>query len=379
MIRETLTMIPGPTPVHDAILDALGRPTVSHQDPAFVADFRRCLERTGEVVRGPSARPFVVGGAGTLAMEMALVNLLGPGDRLLVVTQGYFGDRFRQVADAFGIAHDALDCPWGQAVPPERVREALADGGHAALAMTHVDTSTGVAAPVEEYAAIAREHGALAILDGVCATAGMDERFDAWGLDALLTGAQKALGAPPGVAVLVVSDRALARREALERVPAYYADLKRWMPVMENPALYFSTPPVNEIRALDAALGLVLEEGLDARFDRHRRVARAVRAGLGALGLELFTAEGCRADTLSVPLYPDGVVDADFRAAAAARGVVFAGALGPVAGKAFRIGHMGNVGPEEVARALDAIEGALADCGHGEARGRALAAAAEHF
>lgn len=376
MIRETLTMIPGPTPVHPEILDELRRPTVSHQDPGFVADFRQCLERLKSLTMAEKAHPFVVGGAGTLAMEMALVNLLGPGDRLLVVSHGYFGNRYAEIATAFGIDHEVLDCDWGQCVPVERLETKLAEGGFAALAMTHVDTSTGVAAPVEEYAKRARTHGALTILDGVCATAGMEERFDDWKLDALLTGAQKALGTPPGVGILMVSDQGMEKRRSLPTIPAFYADLLRWEPIMSNPALYYSTPPVNLIRALNVAAGLILDEGLQARFDRHRRLARGMRAGLEAIGMPLFTDPGCRAETLSLPTYPQGVDDAAFRGGMAERGVIVAGALGPVAGKAFRVGHMGNIGSEEVVRTLDAIERTAASLTGGTASGKAVSAAA---
>lgn len=376
MIRTTLTMIPGPTPVHADILTELARPTLSHQDPRFTAAYRSCLERLKQVVRGEASTCLVVGGAGTLAMEMALVNALGAGDRLLVVSHGFFGDRYAQMAEAFGIEHDLLDCEWGGRVPTDALREKLTSGDFAALAFTHVDTSSGVCAPVSEWSALAREHGALVILDGVCATAGVDERFDEWGVDFLLTGAQKALGAPPGVGILFVSERGLARRTELGSVRAYYADIERWLPVMDNPALYFSTPPVNEIRALDVAAGLVLDEGLDARFARHERLAAAARAGFAAMGLELFTEAGCRADTLSVVLHPAGLDDEAFRGAMAERGVVVAGALGPVKGRACRVGHMGNIGPGEIARMLDAYEASLRACGRSIEPGAALAAAA---
>jgi aspartate aminotransferase-like enzyme len=202
---------------------------------------------------------------------------------------------------------------------------------------------------------VLRGRNELLIVDGVCATGGMEERFDEWGMDVLVTGAQKALGAPPGVALLLASERALEKRRSLGAVPAYYADLARWGPVMENPALYFSTPPVNQVVALLEATRTVLAEGLHERFERHARTARAMRERLVSLGLELFAAPDCRADTLSVLLYPPGVDDAAFHSAVARRKVVVAGGLGPLAGRAFRVGHMGNIGPAEVERTLVAI------------------------
>jgi len=171
----------------------------------------------------------------------------------------------------------------------------------------------------------------------------------------------------------------MARRKARASVPAYYADVLRWLPVMEDPGKYFSTPCVNEIVALAEALRILHAEGLEVRFARHARIARSVRAGLEALDLELFTDAGARADTLSVVLLPEGVPDSDFRREVAARGVVVAGGLGPIAGRAFRLGHMGNIGPAEVATTLTAIEGALAALGRPVEPGAALAAAAAHL
>jgi aspartate aminotransferase-like enzyme len=377
MIDETLIMIPGPTPVHDTILAELGRPTPSHLAPSFVERFAGCLEDLKRIGRADAAHPFVVGGAGTLGMEMALVNLLAPGEELLVLSQGYFGDRFEEVAASFGIACDVVRAEWGTTVAPEELARRIAARRYAAVAMTHVDTSTGAAVPVSDYCELLRDRDELVILDGVCATGGMDERFDEWGLDVLLTGAQKALGAPPGVAILLVSERAMARRRARESCPAYYADLLRWQPVMEDPRRYFSTPAVNEIAALAVATRLVLDEGLERRFARHGRIARAVRAGVGALGFELFTSRPDLADTLSVLRYPRGLDDGSFRAAMASEGVVIAGALGPIAGQACRIGHMGNIDSGEVCRLLRAMEHASRDSGLKVETGASLSAAGE--
>jgi aspartate aminotransferase-like enzyme len=363
MSDDVLTMIPGPTPVRQTILDALARPTTSHQAPSFVQAFRESLERLKAIVMTDSGHPFVVSGAGTLAMEMALVNLVAPDERLLIVSQGFFGDRWAQLAEAFDIPHRVLRAKWGQCVPTEKVQRELEHERYAALAMTHVDTSTGTAAPVEQYCRALAGGETLLLLDGVCATGGMEQRFDDWGLDLVLTGMQKALGAPPGLAILVASERAMARRRAIDRVPAYYADLLRWEPIMEDPVRYFSTPPVNEVLALHEATRIVIDEGLQPRFRRHARIASAMRCGFERLGLSLFTAEDCRADTLSVVSYPSGVEDVSFRSNVAARGVVVAGALGSIAGKAFRVGHMGNIGAPEVGRSLGALGQALNEAG----------------
>jgi aspartate aminotransferase-like enzyme len=272
-----------------------------------------------------------------------------------------------------------LQSEWGHAVSPRDVTKKLATGTYAAVTITHVDTSTGTAAPVAAYCELLKGRDELVILDGVCATGGIDEPFDRWGVDVLLTAPQKAIGAPPGLALCLFSERALKSRRALPSVPAYYADVLRWLPVMEDPARYFATPCVNEIVALAEALFILHEEGLPARFARHARIAGAFRAGLGALGLEVFTAPDCRADTLSVVVLPAGVDDAAFRKGTAARGVVVAGCLGPLSGKAFRVGHMGNIGLPEIVATLEAIEGSLRELGAASAPGAGASAAVAAF
>jgi len=379
MIDETLTMIPGPTPVHPRILAALSRPTVSHVAPVFVESFRKALADFRGLCQSQAGQPFLVSGGGTLSMEIALVNLVAPGESVLVVSQGYFGDRFGDLATAFGIRADVLRSEWGRAVPPEEVAKRLESNAYAAVTVTHADTSTGTAAPVEAYAGLLRGRKELFLLDGVCATGGLDEPFDRWGVDVLLTAAQKAIGAPPGLALCLFSPRAMERRRARASVPAYYADVLRWLPIMEDPSRYFATPCVNEVVALAEALRMIHEEGLANRFARHARIGRAVRAGLTALGLEFVTAPDCRADTLSVVRYPAGVDDAAFRKEMASRRVVVAGSLGPLAGKAFRMGHMGNIGPGEVATALTAVEESLRALGARVEAGAAVAAASRHL
>ncbi len=379
MIDETLTMIPGPTPVHPRILAALARPTVSHVAPAFVETFKRALADFRALGQSATARPVVVSGGGTLSMEIALVNTVAPGEKILVVSQGYFGDRYADLAAAFGIHADALRSEWGQAVAPAAVAGKLAKEKYAAVTVTHVDTSTGTAAPVAEYARLLKGRDEIFILDGVCATGGVDEPFDAWGVDVLLTAAQKAIGAPPGLALCLFSERAIGRRTGRTSLPAYYADLLRWLPIMEDPGRYFATPCVNEVVAFAEALRILHEEGLPARFERHRRIGRAVRAGLEALGLTLVTDPGCRADTLSVVFHAKGVEDLPFRKEMASRGIVVAGCLGPLAGKAFRMGHMGNIGSGEVTRALQAVEDSLRALGAPVSPGAAVTAAAKHL
>ncbi|MEW6546174.1 MAG: alanine--glyoxylate aminotransferase family protein [Bacillota bacterium] len=353
---RTLVLIPGPTPVVDEILEGLARPVLAHTDPRFVEVFRCVIARVRQLMGAREA--FVVAGTGTLAMEMALVNTVAPGERVLVVSHGYFGDRFVPLAQAFGIEVDVLRAEWGKRVPVEEIRAQLGRRRYRAVTVTHVDTSTGVAADIAAVGPVIREAGALFILDGVCATGGIDEDMETYGIDVVLTGSQKALGVPPGLALVGFGPRALEVRAALVRVPAYYCDIANWRPVMEEPSRYFATPAVNMVVAMDVALDIVFREGPSRRYQRHLAYGRGMRAAMRVLGFEPLAAEEEAAPTTTTVRYPDGLDDATFRNLMAARGVTVAGALGSLAGKAFRVGHMGNVTVAELEQAVQA----MADC-----------------
>lgn len=355
-------MIPGPTPLSGNVMSALAEPVRGHQSAENAASIHRIRDVLRTLVGSRSAAVHVFGGAGTLAMEAALVNHAAAGDRVVVVSHGYFGDRFVEIAEAFGMRPDRVAAEWGRAVEPAELRDAVRGGAPPAIvAMTHVDTSTGVLAGCEGLARAVREAApdAVVVVDGVCATGGVEEAMDAWDADVVLTGAQKALSVPPGLAILAVSEHARLRREALGRIAAYYADLRRWERSMDDPTVYFSTHATSLLRALDASLEDIAAEGLPARFDRHRRVAAALREGMGELGFVPLTQPELLAPTLSVLAVPDGVDPARLRAGMAARGVVVAGCLGPWASRGIRVGHMGTVGEAEVQRTVSAAAAAL--------------------
>jgi len=364
MAQEKLLLIPGPSPVVPRILDALALPTVSHVSPDMGHDLKEACENLKKIVGCESGEPFIVSGAGTLSMEMAVLNTAGPGDRILVLSQGYFGRRMADICRAFGLEHDVLECEWGRAVTPGELETRLKGKNFNVVVCTHVDTATGACAPVEEYCRALDKTGALFIVDGVCATGGIPERMDAWGIDVVLTAAQKCLGTPPGLAILVLSELAMEKRRGMSSVPAYYSDLLRWLPIMHDPSKYFSTPCVNEVRAFAEATRIVLEEGIEDRFERHDLHAEAIRAGLAALGFTFFTDPSFLASTLSVVRYPDGVDDKAFRSALSGNGVVVAGGLAQTAGQVFRMGHMGNLTSAQVRLAVEAVEKTLTGLGH---------------
>jgi aspartate aminotransferase-like enzyme len=363
MSQEKLLLIPGPSPVVPRILDVLAKPTVSHVGPDMVHDFKEACENLKKIVFCANGQPFIISGAGTLSMEMAILNTAGPGDRVLVLSQGYFGQRMAQICQAFGLEHDVLENEWGKAVTSRELEQRLRAKNYNVVVCTHVDTSTGACAPVEEYSQVLEKTGSLFIVDGVCATGGIPERMDAWGIDVVLTAAQKCLGTPPGLSILVLSEQAMEKRRSMATVPAYYSDLLRWLPIMHDPSKYFSTPCVNEVRAFAEATRIILEEGVEERFERHDLYAEAIRSGLAALGFGFFTDPNYLAATLSVVRYPDGFDDKAFRAGLYANGVVVAGGLAQTLGRVFRMGHMGNLTSAQVRFAIGAVEKTLQGLG----------------
>lgn len=359
MEQEKLLLIPGPTPVHPRIINSLAQPTVSHVSAILVKELKEALVNLRKIVFCETGESFIIAGAGTLAMEMALLNTVEKGETALVISQGYFGKRMAQIAQNFELSVDIIESPWGSAVEPEQLEKILARNKYEAVFSTHVDTATGACAPVKNYAEILKSHECLFIVDGVCATGGIEERMDEWGIDVILTAAQKCFGAPPGLAILVLSEKAMEKRRRMKAIPAYYSDLMNWLPIMKDPTKYFSTPCVNEIRAFAESTEILLEEGMENRFLRHARLAKAIRAALEKLGFSFFTQKPYLADTLSVVNYPEGIDDLSFRKGLNENGVVVSGGLGEVAGKVFRMGHMGNLSVSQVYYALEALEKAL--------------------
>ncbi|OJT18885.1 aminotransferase class V [Archangium sp. Cb G35] len=374
-------MIPGPVEFDPEVMRALGMKTASHVAPEFIAIFGRALKKLREVCLAPSAQPFVVSGSGTLAMELAVANLVEPGERALVVNTGYFSDRMALLLERYGAEVVQEKCAPGEVPDVAAVERVLASGRFKVMTVTHVDTSTGVLAPVEALVKAAGRHGVLSVVDGVCATAGETFHQEAWGADVYLTASQKAIGVPPGLALLTVSQKGMnAWRSRKTPVRSLYADFAEWLPIMEayeaGRAAYFATPPVNLVYALDVSLGQILREGMEARFARHQRMARAFRAGWKALGLKLLPVnESVAANTLSALYYPEGV-DAAMIGRAREQGVVLAGGLHPqLKTRYFRVGHMNVVGPGDVLATVGAVERALAAAGHKAQPGSGVAAA----
>jgi alanine-glyoxylate transaminase/serine-glyoxylate transaminase/serine-pyruvate transaminase len=370
-LNHPLLMIPGPVELSPAVLAAASWPPPSHTAPRLIEAFGRSIERMREVWRADAAsQPFILAGSGTLAMEVAAANLVEPGDRALVVVTGYFSERMTEILRRYGAEVTEVTAPVGEAPAPEEIRAALARGPFKALFATHVDTSTGVRVPPAPLCRLAREAGALAVFDGVCATAA--ERFEMadWEADLYFTGSQKAIGLPPGLALMVAGERALAARAARKAPPPpLFLDWSSWLPIHrayeERKASYFATPATSLVMALDAGLGEIVEAGVAARVEAHARAAAALRAAWAQLGLRSVASETVTANTLSALFFPPGV-DATLLPRITARGVVVAGGLHPaVKATSFRVGHMGYTvtRPDYLRRAVEAIAGALQESG----------------
>jgi alanine-glyoxylate transaminase/serine-glyoxylate transaminase/serine-pyruvate transaminase len=377
-------MIPGPVELSPAVLARAATPPPSHLAPELVESFGAALEKMREVwLAPPASQPFVLAGGGTAAMEMAVTNLVAPGERAVVVSTGSFSDRMAEMLRVRGADVAEVRADLGDAPPLARVRDALETGACKALFATHVDTSTGVLLDPQPLARMAREHGVLSVFDGVCATAG--ERFDtgSWDADVYLAASQKALGLPPGLALCVASERALEARARLSAPPPMVLDWERWQPVMrayeERRPSYFSTPPTSLILALETALGEILERGVEQRWADHRRAARAMRAAWDVLGLRgVPLHEAVAAHTLSALAIPAGV-DPSIVARVREHGVIVAGGLHPaIRDRSFRVGHLGYAvtRPDMLGRTVLAIGSALRDFGLDVDADAAAAAAA---
>jgi len=374
-------LTPGPTPVPPQVLAALAEPVIHHRARDYRDIYARCLARLAEVYR-TEHDVLMFTASGTGAFESAVANLTSPGDRQLVLSAGNFGERWAGMAKAFGadVVHAKLE--WGETPEPEDLRSALDGAGDVRVVyLTHSETSTGVVCDVQALAAVAKEAGALVVVDAVSSLGAVPLETDGWELDVVVSGSQKALMTPPGVAFVSVSPAALAAATS-STTPRYTLDWERTRKAQAKLDAPF-TPAVSIVRALDVALGLLLEEGLDAAFDRHARLGRACREGVKAMGLELFSPDDDRSAVVTAVRAPDGVDATEIVSTLRDRfGITIANGQAELKGKVFRIGHIGWFDVFDITTALAAVELALADAGAEIERGvavtRALDAWAEH-
>ncbi|MGL6279662.1 MAG: pyridoxal-phosphate-dependent aminotransferase family protein [Gaiella sp.] len=373
MPRQPFLLTPGPTQVPGEVLEALARPVIHHRSPEFKSLFARVRARLREVFRTES-EVLVTTSSGTGAFESAIVNLLSPGEPVVAVSHGNFGERWQKMAAAYGADVHRITYAWGDEPRPDELAAALEASGARVALVVHSETSTGVVSDVQALAAACRASGALCVVDAISSLGAVPLEADAWGIDVVVTGSQKALMCPPGLGFVSVSDRARERaREAT--MPRFYWDWERALTQAEKDNTPF-TPAVSTIVALDVALARLLGEGLEHAFARHVALGRACRAAIHALGLELYSPDDDRAAVLTAALTPPGVDAVALRLALRDRhGITIAGGHGEIVDRLFRLGHIGHVGIDEVAVAVAALEEELALLDVAVEPGRAEAAA----
>ncbi len=371
----------GPSNVNPRVLRAMSAPLLGHLDPDFLSIMDDVKVMLRMVFQTTNNLTIPISGTGTAGMEAALVNMLEPGDTFIAATDGYFGVRLADIASRCSATVFRVEAPWGEAIDPSAVEAELKKHPKVkAVSLVHAETSTGVLNPVQEIADIVHRYGALLILDTVTSLGGVEVAVDKWGVDVCYAGTQKCLGCPPGLAPITLGPRA---EEALSHrktpVQSWYFDLSLLSSYWGENRAYHHTAPISMIFGLREGLRVVLEEGLEHRFRRHERNAAALRAGLQAMGLELFAQDGCRLPCLTSVKVPDGVTDAKVRTALLRRyNMEIGGGLGPVAGKIWRIGLMGeNSYPSNVFTLLSALETVLQEEGYEVGHGRSLSAAQE--
>ena len=370
---------PGPSTVHPRVLQALSLPVMGHLDPAFFQVMDDVCEMLRMVFHTTNSMTVPISSTGTGAMETACANIIEPGDSMLVCRNGYFGIRLADIAERCGATVHVMDTPWGKAVDPQLLKDELKrHPGLKAVGVVHAETSTGVLSDMKELVDVIHESGALAIVDAVTSLRGHEVRMDDWGIDVCYSATQKCLGAPPGLAPISLSPAAMdvvAKRPS--KVQSFYFNLKDLEAYWNQTRAYHHTSPINMTYALREALRMMMEEGQKNRINRHARVAAALRAGAEALGLSLLAEEGHRLNPLTTLSIPEGIEDAKVRRALLNDyDIEIGGGLGEFAGKAWRVGLMGESARERnVFALLSALETILSKEGYEVAFGASLSAA----
>ncbi len=360
-----LLMGPGPSDVHYRVLKAMATPVIGHLDPQFILIMDELKEMLRHLFRTKNELTYAVSGTGSAGMETCFVNLLEPEDEALVCVNGVFGNRMCDIVERCGARVIRIDAPWGSPIDPQQVKLALKKCSPKLVAIVHAETSTGVLQPLEEIGKMARGAGALFLVDTVTSLGGADVRMDDWGIDAIYSAPQKCISAPPGMAPVSFSPRAVKVMEQRKtKVQSWYLDISMVRKYWEGAKrVYHHTAPISMIYALHESLRLILEEGLDARFERHNHNHELLRNGLEAMGFEFLVAPEYRLPMLNAVKIPDGVDDAVVRRRLLDEFNIEIGAgLGDFAGKVWRIGLMGCSSNENhVALLLAALKKIIGD------------------
>ena len=367
----------GPSIGNYDVLSAAVQPNIGFASPEFNSAMKNSLEGFRYVTGSDSSyTPFILPGSGTVAME-SVMSFMPRGSRILVVSNGVFGDRWEAIMSRYPVILKVLRAEAGKAVSIGDIEHEVSSGSYFAVAMTQVETSTGVRLDVESVAKAVRNHVDLVIVDGVASIGGETMKAAQWGIDVCLTASQKALGAQAGAGLLVASPSAMEKLKG-ESISGYFADLRNWSDIMNKFLAggggYFATPPIGTVFSIQKSMDLIRSETMEARVRRHEICSRAFRAGINHLGLEILASEKLRSNTVSGVMV-DGINIADFLQRCMKKGVEFGAGVHPsVRDRYFRVGHMGWVQPAHIITALNAIESSLEEMGKKVDRGSALAA-----
>jgi len=362
-IQRRVLMGPGPSDVHPRVLQAMAHSTIGHLDPQCIQLLDEIRAMLQQVFRTENQLTLAVSGTGSAGMETAVVNLIEPGDRMLVCSAGVFGERMRDVASRAGAEVEAIEVPWGQVFSPDDIRTALRERGpFKVVGIVHAETSTGAAQPLEDLGAIVHAAGALLLVDAVTSLGGMPVLVDEWGIDACYSGTQKCLSCPPGLAPITFSARAVEAMSTRQTpVQSWYLDMNMVRRYWGSERLYHHTAPINMLYGLHEALSLVIEEGVETRWARHAREHLRLKAGLEALGLRYLADPAHQLPMLNAVATPEGCDEGILRRQLLVEyGIEIGGGLGAHKGKAWRIGLMGESATEaNVQRLLAALEALL--------------------
>jgi alanine-glyoxylate transaminase/serine-glyoxylate transaminase/serine-pyruvate transaminase len=340
---ERLLLGPGPSMVHPRIMSAMAHPVVGHLDPTFVELMNQIQDMLRRVFQTKNRLTLPISGTGSAGMEAMLCNLIEPGDSILIGVNGYFGLRMVDMADRYGAEVHQVERPWGEIFTPEEINATLKEHPAKLVCIVQAETSTGVLQPMEDLAEVVHRHGALLLVDCVTSLGGVPVKIDDWDVDAAYSGSQKALSCPPGLAPLTFGDRAIEKlNNRKTKVANWYLDLSLLEKYWGSERAYHHTTPISMNYALHEALRIILEEGLETRFARHRENAQMLWGGLKDLGMELHVEESYRLPTLTTALVAEGVNEAKVRARLMEEfNIEIGGGLGALKGQVLRIGLMG--------------------------------------
>ena len=383
ILPKRLLMGPGPSDVHPNVLKSMATPLLGHLDPEFLNIMNETMDLIRYVFETDNKLTVAMSGTGSSGMETVFVNLVEPGDKVIIGVNGLFGQRMVDVADRAGAEVIQVEAEWGNIIDPKMIEAALKNNGPVkAIAVVHAETSTGVRQPLKEISKLAKEYDALFFVDAVTSLGGINVGVDENEIDAVYSGTQKCISAPPGLSPVSFSNKAVEALNARKtKVQSWYLDLSMIQAYWGKERFYHHTAPISMIYSLHEALRLIKEEGLETVFKRHELNGRALQAGLEAMGLELAAQEGYRLPMLTSVKIPDNVEDANVRKLLLQRyGIEIGGGLGPLKGKIWRVGLMGYSSQRiNVMQFLSALEVILTELNADINTGKAIRTAEDFY